>query len=72
MDKSLRRLYFDEYKQGKISSNEMCDEIVYILIQEDETENVNKVCGFIEEEHVMKNLEEKLNKKLEYLKNSKG
>ena len=32
MDKSLRRLYFDEYKQGKISSNEMCDEIVYILI----------------------------------------
>lgn len=72
MDKRLRQIYFDEYKYGKISSNDLSIEIASLIIREKEVENVDSICNFIEEKHVVDNIKEKINKQLEYLKNSKG
>jgi len=66
MKNKLKGLYFNEYKHGKISSNQMCDQIVAILIAEKQT---SSICDFIAEEHVKQNLREKFSKKLQYLKN---
>lgn len=69
MDKRLRQIYFDEYKYGKISSNDLSIEIASLIIREKEVENVDSICNFIEEKHVVDNIKEKINKQLEYLKN---
>lgn len=69
MDKRLRQIYFDEYKQGKSSSNDLSIEIASLIIREKEVENVDSICNFIEEKHVVDNIKEKINKQLEYLKN---
>lgn len=69
MKNKLKVLYFDEYKQGKISSNKLCNKIIDVLVLEKETKNIDSICDFIVEEHVKQNLIEKLSKKLEYLKN---
>ena len=69
MKNKLKGLYFDEYKHGKISSNKLCDKIIDALVLEKETKNVDSICDFIVENHVIENLKEKLSKKLEYLKN---
>jgi hypothetical protein len=69
MDKRLRQIYFDEYKHGKISSNDLSIEIASLIIREKEVKNIDSICNFIEEKHVVDNIKEKINKQLEYLKN---